>query len=156
MDRLFSYKIPQSILGVMYTPAWEVLLLERTDAPDFWQSVTGSKDMEEEPWADTARREVAEETGVDARAIGHRLTDWSLENVYEIYPAWRHRYASGVVFNTEHLFGLALPERVPVVLNPKEHTRWEWLSWQDAAARCSAASNAEAILHLPRLASCGA
>jgi hypothetical protein len=32
----------------------------------------------------------------------------ALENVYEIYPAWRYRYAPGVSHN-EHVFGLCLP-----------------------------------------------
>jgi dATP pyrophosphohydrolase len=82
-------------------------------------------------------------------ATGHTLTDWALENVYDIYPAWRHRYAPGVVFNTERVFGLALPARVPVVLSPREHVDCVWLPWRAAAERCSSASNAEAILHLP-------
>ena len=38
-------KIPQSVLVVIHTPALEVLLIERADAPGFWQSVTGSKDF---------------------------------------------------------------------------------------------------------------
>ena len=38
------HKIPVSVLVVSYTPALEVLLLERADRPGFWQSVTGSKD----------------------------------------------------------------------------------------------------------------
>ena len=89
-------------------------------------------------------------------APGHLLTDWHLENVYEIYPQWRKRYAPGVVFNTEHLFGLAVPAGMPVVLSPREHTDCVWLPWREAAGRCSSASNAEAILQLPRLASCAA
>jgi dATP pyrophosphohydrolase len=40
---------------------------------------------------------------------------------------------------------------VPVVLAPREHTRFEWLPWQQAADRCFSPSNAEAILNLPRL-----
>jgi dATP pyrophosphohydrolase len=86
-----------------------VLLIERADRPGYWQSVTGSLDREDEPLADTARREVAEETGI----TGGELRDWGLENVYEIYPVWRHRYASGVTHNTEHVFGLRLPAVVP-------------------------------------------
>ena len=149
MAMLDSYKIPQSVLVVMFTPAWEVLLLNRADNPGFWQSVTGSKDHPDEPWHDTAAREVQEETGICVEAPGHALTDWWLENVYDIYPSWRHRYAPGVVLNTERVFGLALPEQVPVVLSPREHVDSVWLPWRAAAERCSSASNAEAILHLP-------
>lgn len=144
-------KIPQSVLVVIHTPALEVLLIERADAPGFWQSVTGSKDAEDEPFEATAVREVAEETGLDARAPGHVLTDWGMENVYEIYPQWRHRYAPGVTRNTEHLFGLCLPAAVPVTLSAREHRAQVWLPWREAADRCFSPSNAEAILLLPVL-----
>ncbi len=143
-------KIPQSVLVVIHTPALEVLLIERADAPGFWQSVTGSKDTEDEPFEATAVREVAEETGLDARAPGHALTDWGIENVYEIYPQWRHRYAPGVTRNTEHLFGLCLPAPVPVTLSAREHRDQVWLPWREAADRCFSPSNAEAILLLSR------
>ena len=143
------YKIPQSVLVVIHTPALEVLLIERADAPGFWQSVTGSLDQEDEPFAVAASREVAEETGLDAQAPGHVLTDWGLENVYEIYPQWRHRYAPGVTRNTERLFGLCIPQPLPVVLSPREHQAQVWLPWAEAAERCFSPSNAEAILQLP-------
>lgn len=145
-------KIPQSVLVVIHTPALEVLLIERADAPGFWQSVTGSKDSEDESFEHTAVREVREETGLDARARGHVLSDWGLENVYEIYPQWLPRYTPGVTHNTEHLFGLCVPRAVPVVLSPREHRAQVWLPWAEAAERCFSPSNAEAITWLPRLA----
>ncbi|MBS3997511.1 MAG: dihydroneopterin triphosphate diphosphatase [Hydrogenophaga sp.] len=145
------FKLPKSVLVVIHTAALEVLLIERADAPGFWQSVTGSLDREDESFDAAAAREVAEETGIDAEAPGHVLTDWALENVYEIYPGWRHRYAPGVVHNTEHLFGLCVPAPVPVHLSPREHTAQVWLPWEQAAQRCFSPSNAEAILWLPRL-----
>lgn len=64
-----QYKIPQSVLVVIYTPALDVLLIERADAPGFWQSVTGSKDRLDEAWEETATREVMEETGIDAHVL---------------------------------------------------------------------------------------
>jgi dATP pyrophosphohydrolase len=146
-----NFKIPQSVLVVIHTPAWEVLLIERADAPGFWQSVTGSKDVEQESFEACAAREVAEETGLDAMAPGHVLRDWGLENVYEIYPQWRHRYAPGVVRNTEHLFGLCVPAPLVVALSEREHRDQCWLPWRAAADRCFSPSNAEAILQLPLL-----
>jgi dATP pyrophosphohydrolase len=143
-------KIPESVLVVIHTPALEVLLIERADKPGYWQSVTGSLDALDEPLAETCRREVLEETGIDT-ATG-TLRDWQLANVYEIYPVWRHRYAPGVTHNTEHVFGLTLPGRVPVTLNPREHLAHVWLPWREAADRCFSPSNAEAILQLPRFA----
>ncbi|HEX7636920.1 MAG TPA: dihydroneopterin triphosphate diphosphatase [Burkholderiaceae bacterium] len=151
-------KIPESVLVVIHTPALDVLLIERADAPGYWQSVTGSKDRPDEPLAATCVREVAEETGI---AIGSAavpraaLHDRGLANVYEIYPRWRHRYAPGVTHNTEHVFSLEVPPGTPVTLAPREHTAFAWLPWREAADRCFSPSNAEAILHLPRWVGAG-
>jgi dihydroneopterin triphosphate diphosphatase len=144
-----NYKIPQSVLVVIYTLSGQVLLIRRTDAGT-WQSVTGSKDFWDEDWADTAAREVQEETGIDARHPQCRLQDWQLENVYDSYPVWRWRYAPEVSRNTERVFGLCVPEQTPITLSPAEHTDWQWLHWQAAADHCFSPSNAEAILMLPR------
>ena len=144
-----NYKIPESVLVVIYTIEAEVLLIRRADAGT-WQSVTGSKDFEQESWHQTACREVMEETGLLAMHSEHELTDWALENVYEIYPAWRHRYAPHVSHNTERVFGLKLPRQLPIQLSPSEHTHFKWVPWKEAADMCFSPSNAEAILMLPR------
>ena len=102
-------KIPDSVLVVIHTHDFQVLLIERADRPGFWQSVTGSKDAPDEAERDTALREVAEETGIvigSAQVPKSNLRDWNLRNVYEIYATWRHRYAPGVTHNTEYVFGL--------------------------------------------------
>lgn len=146
-------KIPQSVLVVIHSPELEVLLIERAKQPGFWQSVTGSKDHLDEDWALTAIREVAEETGIvvgSPQVPASALRDWALENVYEIYPVWRHRYAPGVTHNTERVFSLQVPREAPITLAPREHTQHVWLPWQEAADRCFSPSNAEAILMLPR------
>jgi dATP pyrophosphohydrolase len=142
-----KYKLPVSVLVVVHTPDLQVLLLERADRPGFWQSVTGSRD-EGETLRETAARELKEETGLDAAQ--HELTDWEKQNVYEIYRRWRSRYAPGITHNTEHVFGLLVPEKVPVVLEPREHLRHEWLPWQDAAGKVFSWSNSEAIRELPQ------
>ena len=142
------FKIPESVLVVIHTPALEVLLIERADNPGFWQSVTGSRDALDEPLLDTALREVAEETGIHAPA--DRFMNWSLRNVYEIYPAWRGRYAPGITHNTEHVFSLCVPAATAVQLNPREHIAWQWLPLLAAADRCFSPSNAEAVLQLPK------
>ena len=136
------HKIPVSVLVVIHTADGQVLLMERADAPGFWQSVTGSQDTGE-TLLETAIREVREETGLDAREF--ELTPWDIETRYEIYERWRHRYAPGVTHNTEHVFGLQLPAPQPVILAPREHLRYQWLPWETAAARCFSPSNAAAI-----------
>ena len=148
-----AFKIPQSVLVVIHTPALDVLLIRRADAADFWQSVTGSKDDLQDSYAQTAVREVFEETGIGCgpgTLLHDDLADWQLENVYDIYPRWQHRYAPGVTRNTEHLFGLTVPAGTAVALNPREHTDYRWLPWREAAEACFSPSNAEAILMLPR------
>lgn len=140
------HKIPVSVLVVIHTADGQVLLMERADAPGFWQSVTGSQDAGE-TLLETAIREVREETGLDATAF--KLTPWDLSTRYEIYERWRHRYAPGVSHNTEHVFGLQLPGPQPVILASREHLRYEWLPWETAAERCFSPSNAAAIRLLP-------
>ncbi len=157
-----TYKIPESILVVIHTIDLEVLLIERTDKPGFWQSVTGAKDTLDEPLFETAVREVMEETGIRITAdkvnsgLGadevplNNLNDWQISNVYEIYPRWRYRYAPDVTHNTEHVFGLLVPRNIQIVLAPREHLQYVWLPYQEAADKCFSPSNAEAILQLPQ------
>jgi len=143
-----TYKIPVSVLIVIHTADLQVMLLERADRPEFWQSVTGSQ-HEGETLRETAVRELREETGLDANQ--YTLRDWQKENVYEIYPVWRHRYAPGTTHNAEHVFGLTLLQAMPITIAPREHLQYRWLPWQQAAEKVFSWSNREAILLLPSL-----
>lgn len=142
-----DYKYPESILVVIHTPDLDVLLLERADHPGFWQSVTGSRAGAGESLPDTCAREVAEETGIEV-APG-AFAAWNQVNRYAIYPHWRTRYAPGVTHNTEHVFGLEVARRIDPRLAPREHLRFAWLPWRDAADRCFSWTNAQAIRLLP-------
>jgi dATP pyrophosphohydrolase len=142
-----TYKKPVSVLVVIHTPALEVLLLERARHPGFWQSVTGSQE-DDEPLVETARREVLEETGIEADTS--QFVDWQVANRYEIFAEWRHRYAPGVAENMEHVFSLCLPEPRTVSVAADEHLAWRWLPWQEAAAACFSWTNRDAILALPQ------
>jgi dATP pyrophosphohydrolase len=143
------YKTPISVLVVIYTPDMQVLLLERADHPGYWQSVTGSCDPGES-LRQTAIREVAEETGLDAESFA--FSDWQMHNVFEIYAEWRHRYGPGVTHNTEHVFGLKVPQPMPVRLAPREHLNFVWLPWQEAAKKVFSWTNVAAIEKLPEMA----
>ena len=141
------FKLPISTLVVIYTSDLQVLLLERADHPGFWQSVTGSQ-SEGETLRETAVREVYEETGI--LADEYELTDWQKQNRYEIYPIWRHRYPAGTTHNTEHVFGLLVPNsNIVVRLSEREHLAYEWISYEEASKKCFSESNREAILELP-------
>ena len=139
------HKIPISVLVVIHTADLQVLLMERADAPGLWQSVTGSQDAGE-TLMQTAIREVKEETGLEAARF--ELVDWRLQYEFEIFERWRARYAPGVTHNTEHVFGLTLPEPLPISLSPREHLDYVWLPWREAADKCFSWSNAAAIRRL--------
>jgi len=147
------YKIPRSVLVVIHTPDLQVLMMERTGWRNFWQSVTGSLESEDEPVREAAIREVREETGLDAGR--YRLVDWGTENRFEIFRRHRSRYAPGVTHNLEHLFSMEVPEPLEVTLNPAEHLSQRWLPYREAAALTISWTNRDAILALPRLG-CGA
>jgi len=140
-------KQPVSALVLVYTQALDVLLIERADAPGYWQSVTGSREGDE-TLAATAARELAEETGIDAAAHGG-VRDWHMTNVFEIYARWRRRFPPGVTHNCEHVYALEVDAPVPVRLDPREHLAFAWLPWREAAARVFSWSNRAAILALP-------
>lgn len=140
------FKVPRSVLVIMYTPALETLLIERADYPGFWQSVTGSQD-EGESFAQTAARELLEETGFDAAKFGG-VTDLHYENVYCIYPRWRHRYPPLTTHNRERCFAVRLPEKLIPTLAPREHVAFEWMPIDYAAKRVTSWSNAAALRSL--------
>lgn len=141
-------KIPRSVLVVIYTVDLQVLMLERAGWPGFWQSVTGSIDHVDEPLIETAAREVLEETGIDATQ--YALTDWGIENRFEIYKKNLSRYPQGVIHNEERVFGLELPHILPVRLAAAEHLDYRWLPWKQAAEITPSWSNRDAILLLPQ------
>ena len=130
---------------LIHTPELQVLIMERADKAGYWQSVTGSVEGDESP-LQAAIREVHEETGLNA--LQYDLQDWQVSNVYEIYPHWRHRYAPGVTENREHLFGLELPNTLPIKLAADEHVRYEWVDWRLAAERVFSWTNVDAIKRL--------
>jgi len=136
------YKRPESILVVVHSRDGRFLLLRRRQPAEFWQSVTGSLLWEERDPAQAARRELREETGIEA---GAGLRAWGRTNRFPILPAWRSRYAPDVEFNVEHVFSLALPTAVTVTLDPAEHTEYCWLPAPEALARASSATNRDAI-----------
>lgn len=138
---------PESVLVVVYAggtaegpggPA-RVLLMERLDLPGFWQSVTGSLEPGETP-AEAAKRELAEETGIEGVPVDLRQT-----RRFEIFPELRHRFPPGVTHNLEHAFAFDAGRPVDVTLNRAEHGRCAWLPWPEAAERTGSWTNREAI-----------
>lgn len=138
-----GYKHPESVLVVIYaSDSGRVLMLQRRDDPEFWQSVTGSLEDGESP-EQTARREVMEEIGIDILSENLTLQDCDRCVEFEIFAHMRYRYAPGVTQNKEHWFSLALPEERDVVLT--EHYAYRWLDKPAAAAFTKSPSNQLAI-----------
>ena len=147
MLEAMAFKIPESVLVVVHTPALDVLLLERAGGQSgMWQSVTGSRKPGDADLAETARRELLEETGLSAGT----LTDWRLRNRYEIWPQWRARYAPDVTHNVEHVFGFLVPQVTVARLDPAEHIAQLWLPWRDAMAKVFSPTNRDALWQLQK------
>lgn len=138
-----GFKRPESILVVIYASnTGRVLMLQRRDDTEFWQSVTGSLEDGESP-AQTAQREVQEEVGIDIAAESLYLQDCSRCVEFELFAHLRYRYAPGVSWNKEHWFCLAVPEERVIPLT--EHLAYRWLDKAAAAALTKSPSNQQAI-----------
>jgi len=138
---------PFSVLVVIYKQNKDCLLIQRADDANFWQSVTGGIDEGEKPLK-TAHRELLEETGIDASALGLAIRDHQKTNQYTIRESWRHRYHANALINTEHVFSICVPDDISIRLDPCEHTDYMWLSQQQAAEKAWSPSNRDEILAL--------
>ena len=139
-----EHRRPESVLVVVHTRDFEVLLLRRRRPAGYWQSVTGGLRWGESV-VDAAVREVREETGLDA---GYGLTDTGVINRYPPLPEFGHRFGPGVAENTEYVWTLELGTSCPVRIDPDEHDEYGWLSAKAAANKARSRTNRDAILAL--------
>ncbi len=142
-----TYKIPISVLVILFTRKYEILLMERADRPGFWQSVTGSKETVNEELSETARREVYEETGLAFESDEYRYWNRSFE--FEIYRRWRFKYAPGVIHNNEHVFSVLVDHSVDVRLSTREHLSFRWVKREVAIKEVFSWTNSKALRELP-------
>lgn len=145
-----AFKHPESVLVLIHTRE-QVLLLQRKDNPDFWQSVTGSLERGESRFQ-AAARELEEETGLRLDN-GLSLVETGNKVRFEIYPRWRHRYRPGVTHNWEYEFRLCVPEPMEVQLS--EHLAQIWLPFGQARQQASSWTNKEAIDRLITISKSG-
>ncbi len=136
-----EFKRPESILVVVYAQNHQVLILQRQDWPDFWQSVTGSLLPDETPYAG-AIRELKEETGLTQ--IQGNLIDCESSEWFDIYPTWLHRYAKGVTRNLEHVFCFKVEKPLPITLS-NEHSNYCWVTKKEALTKMISTTNYSAI-----------
>ena len=141
-------KIPISTQIIVFTNQKQILLLQRKDNPNYWQSVTGSLEINEAP-RDCAIRELYEETNLNANQ--YNFFSLVQMNQYSIYPEWRHRYEDGVNNNTEHLFALQLPKKENIIINKEEHLSYQWLNLEDAIKKVFSWTNRKALIKFKKL-----
>lgn len=142
-----NYRIPQSALTVVYNQSGQVLVMQRNDDPEFWQSVTGTLERDEIP-IETARREVLEETSIDITGYAYQLIDCQKINTYEIRDRWKHRYPPNTPCNTEHVFAVEVANDQGIELT--EHSAFLWLDKETAMQKVWSETNREAIyLYVP-------
>ena len=136
-----NYKRPESVLIVVHTADGLILLLKRVDVEDFWQSVTGSL-----RWGESAReaalRELREETGI---VVAEDLLDWHQTARFEILEKFKPRYAPDTHTNLEHLFSLEVEADRSVVINPEEHSAFQWRHYSEALDILWSWSNRDAV-----------
>ena len=138
-----KYKNNQSVLVVIYAESTRrVLMLQRRDDPDFWQSVTGSLEADETP-NETAIRELWEEVRLKIEAKSTALLDCNESIEFEIFPHFSYKYAPNVTHCREHWFLLAVEQEFTPELT--EHLAFQWVSPTRAIQMTKSPNNAEAI-----------
>lgn len=140
-DREITHKEHDlEIVKVVVTSRDQILLLERRpDKAGFWQPVTGRLEAGES-FEEAARRELAEETGIQASSALERL---DLVQSFVIDPEYLG--SDEIVFVREHLYRLELDSRPEVTVSPEEHRGFEWLTVSQALERIRWADDREAI-----------
>ncbi|HHF6276537.1 TPA: dihydroneopterin triphosphate diphosphatase [Haemophilus influenzae] len=140
---MMQYKNNQSVLVVIYTKDTNrVLMLQRQDDPDFWQSVTGTIESGETP-KKTAIRELWEEVRLEISENSTALFDCNESIEFEIFPHFRYKYAPNVTYCREYWFLLAMEQEFEPILS--EHLAYQWVSPEQAIQMTKSSNNAEAI-----------
>jgi len=140
-----KYKNPNSILLIIFTTKFKVLLLKKNSKRDLWQSVTGSIELGENPY-DTALRELQEETGINKQKSDLIFDD--LSHKFMIYSEWIDRYEESTYSNKEYIFSLKLNDEVSVKLS-REHSSYKWVDLNDAIHLVFSWTNKAALKAIP-------
>jgi len=140
-----KYKNPNSILLIIFTTKFKVLLLKKNSKRDLWQSVTGSIELGEDPY-DTALRELQEETGINKQKSDLIFDD--LSHKFMIYSEWIDRYEESTYSNKEYIFSLKLNDEVSVKLS-REHSSYKWVDLNDAIHLVFSWTNKAALKAIP-------
>lgn len=116
--------LPIKVEGIIYRQgdhAIEILCLKRIpEDGGFWQPLTGTVDLEESiPM--TLYRELEEETGIKNEHV---------INISDILHSFH--WFKGETVILEFIFAISVESGVNVLLSPKEHSEYEWLTPEKA------------------------
>ena len=137
-------KIPKSVLVVVHDKYLNVLLLERADHKNFWQSITGSLNNSEKKY-DAALRELQEETGLTNEGT---MISTGVYRTFTIDQRWKHKYDNNTKENIEYEFYYELERPLTIKLNSKEHSNFEWVNIEDAIQMVWSWTNKESLKKL--------
>ena len=109
----------------------------------YWHVVAGVVEPGED-FAAAAKRELLEETGLDAE-----VADLAMPQTYAVPADWRAEYPAGLEEVAVHNFGVVVPAEWEPVLN-EEHDDYRWLGLADAIALVRWPETMEIIATLAR------
>jgi lipoyl(octanoyl) transferase len=123
-----------------------LLLHRRPERGNFWQPITGSIEEGESP-LETARREIAEETGHQGDP---RPLDLTQSFMIESQYLESKGYVAPIVAS-EVCFEATLDSGLPVRIDPEEHDQWGWFTFSEAYERMRWTDDREALERVERL-----
>ena len=116
-----------------------LLLHRRPERGNFWQPITGSIEEGESP-LETARRELAEETGHAGEP--HEL---GLMQSFMIESQFLESRFDAPIIASEVGFAASLASHLPIRIDPLEHDAWGWFTFAEAYERIRWTDDREAL-----------
>jgi 8-oxo-dGTP pyrophosphatase MutT (NUDIX family) len=116
-----------------------LLLHRRRERGDYWQPITGSIESGEEP-SETARREIAEETGQCGEPAPLGITQsFMIESQF-----LSSRYRAPIIAS-EVGFVAPFDSKLPITLDAAEHDQFGWFTFGEAYERIHWTDDREAL-----------
>jgi len=128
-----SQKFRAGVGAIILSTSGKVLSLERKDIPGAWQLPQGGLDEDESP-LEAVKREVYEETGIEAQGL-ELLSSESRLLAYELPAEARTRKTGRGQVQYWFLFQFTGQDNAITLGDQKEFRAWQWMSMDDLTAR---------------------